>query len=104
MAATSSSTRHAEPVPEKTPEAAIGPPSLAVRLRRSAPTFVVVAGLVALATWGHSSDWTMPKFSVLFGAAPEEANDWCNEHNVPESACVECNPKLMPPAKDYGWC
>jgi len=63
-----------------------------------------VAGLVALAVWGQRTDWTLPKFSALFGGAPEEASDWCDEHNVPESQCVECNPKLMPVAKDYGWC
>jgi cobalt-zinc-cadmium efflux system membrane fusion protein len=74
------------------------------RLRHSAPTAAVVAGLVALAIWGHASEWSMPKFSLLFGGKADEAADWCEEHNVPESKCVECNKALCPIGMDYGWC
>src|SRR5947207_492478 len=73
-------------------------------LRSTAPTTVVMAVLVALALWGHTSDWKMPKFSSLFGASAEKASDWCDEHNVPESMCVECNKALLPLGTDYGWC
>src|SRR3954451_21477803 len=104
MAATSSSPRHIEPTPEKPAEVLVERVSLIGRVRRAVPTFVVVAALVALAVWGQSTEWTMPKFSALFGRAPQEVSDWCDEHNVPESVCVECNPKLMPVATDYGWC
>lgn len=31
-------------------------------------------------------------------------DDWCAEHNVPDSACVECHPDLLPRAKSFGWC
>lgn len=68
------------------------------------PTTLVVAGLIALAVWGHENDWTIPKFSELFCGKTMEVVDWCEEHNVPESQCVECNKSLLPPGTDYGWC
>jgi cobalt-zinc-cadmium efflux system membrane fusion protein len=74
------------------------------RLRRTVPTAAVVAGLISLAFWGHASDWSIPKFSSLFGSTAEEAADWCEAHNVPESQCVECNKALCPIGVDYGWC
>lgn len=73
-------------------------------LKRSAPTAVVVVVLAGLAVWGHSTEWTLPKYSALVGHQAGEEEDWCKEHNVPESQCIECNPKLHPPLKDYGWC
>jgi cobalt-zinc-cadmium efflux system membrane fusion protein len=68
------------------------------------PTVAVAAALGALAVWGHSTGWTLPKFSALVGSEDKAATDWCEEHNVPESQCIECNPKLAPKLKDYGWC
>jgi cobalt-zinc-cadmium efflux system membrane fusion protein len=68
------------------------------------PTTLVVAALIALAVWGHENDWTIPKFSELFGGKDMEVVDWCEEHNVPESQCVECNKSLLPAGTDYGWC
>ncbi len=73
-------------------------------LRRTLPTAGVVTVLVALAAWGHSTDWTVPKFSALIGGEKPTAPDWCDSHGVPESACVECNPSLMKSAPDFGWC
>ena len=61
-------------------------------------------GIVGLAIWGNATEWSMPKFSSLFGGKAEEAADWCDEHNVPESQCVECNKSLCPIGMDYGWC
>jgi cobalt-zinc-cadmium efflux system membrane fusion protein len=71
---------------------------------RAVPTVVVVAALGGLAVWGHFSDWKMPKFSALVGKHEEAAQQWCQEHNVPENACIECKSTLVPLAKDYGWC
>jgi cobalt-zinc-cadmium efflux system membrane fusion protein len=68
------------------------------------PTTLVVVGIIALAVWGHENDWTIPKFSELFGGKDMEVMDWCEEHNVPESQCVECNKSLLPAGTDYGWC
>jgi membrane fusion protein, heavy metal efflux system len=79
-------------------------PTLRQVLRRAAPTAVVVGVLAGLAVWGHTSDWTLPKFSAIFGNEVAEDQDWCKEHNVPESQCIECKSWLVPAIKDYGWC
>ena len=73
-------------------------------LWQAIPTAAVVGLLAGLAYWGHSTDWTLPKFSALVGKDVAVVDDWCKEHNVPESQCVECNSSLLPPVKDYGWC
>jgi cobalt-zinc-cadmium efflux system membrane fusion protein len=33
-----------------------------------------------------------------------DADDWCAEHAVRESICVECDAGLLPRGKSYGWC
>lgn len=72
-------------------------------LVRSVPTALVLAALGGLAYWGHHTGWTIPKFTSLTGNGETEERDWCKEHSVPESECVECNPKLLPKPKKYGW-
>lgn len=67
------------------------------------PTMLVLAGAGAVAWWGHHTGWTLPKFSELNGEVKEK-DDWCSEHNVPESQCVECDDGLMPKRKARGWC
>lgn len=69
----------------------------------SIPTLLVLAGAGAIGWWGHHTGWKLPKFSELNGKVAEK-DDWCAEHNVPESQCVECDPTLMPKAKARGWC
>ncbi len=71
---------------------------------RSVPTVLVLALLAGVGYYGHRWDWKLPKFQTLAGAKPAEPDDWCEEHGVPESQCIACNPKLMPPGPDYGWC
>jgi cobalt-zinc-cadmium efflux system membrane fusion protein len=81
-------------------------------LRKALPIVAVVGLLAGVAVWGHSTDWTMPKFSALFGtdagATPGQCipggEGWCKEHGVPEAICIECNHNLAPPLPDYGWC
>jgi cobalt-zinc-cadmium efflux system membrane fusion protein len=95
--------------PPAAPAAALPSPSrpAAALLRwfwRAVPTAAVVTALAGLALWGHFADWKMPKFSTLIGKQSETAEDWCQEHNVPEATCIECNVTLLPAAKDYGWC
>src|SRR5438094_5022637 len=46
----------------------------------------------------------MPKFSAFTGDASAAKNDWCEEHGVPESECVECQPDLLPRGSGFGWC
>ncbi|MBP3954128.1 efflux RND transporter periplasmic adaptor subunit [Gemmata sp. G18] len=67
------------------------------------PALVVLALLGGVAWWGHHSGWTLPKRAALAGEK-KEADDWCAEHSVPESACVECNAKLAPKPPSFGWC
>src|SRR4051812_14050120 len=69
-------------------------------LLRTVPTAAVLALIVGLAFWGNATEWSIPKFSALFGGKAEEAADWCEAHNVPESQCVECNPTLCPIGMD----
>lgn len=73
-------------------------------LLSSLPALLVFAAFGGLFYYGHHFDWKLPKFSALTGAAPSERADWCEEHGVPESQCVECNPDLLPKGPDYGWC
>jgi len=73
-------------------------------LRQHIPTLAVVILLAALGLYGHYSDWRLPKFSTLVGRAIDQHDDWCEEHGVPESQCVECHADLLPRGADYGWC
>jgi len=39
------------------------------------------------------------------GVAPGSHEDWCDEHQVPESQCSRCNPALVAAFKATGdWC
>jgi multidrug efflux pump subunit AcrA (membrane-fusion protein) len=67
------------------------------------PTLVLL-GFGAVFLIGHRNDWRIPKFASLVGTASVEVDDWCSDHAVPASICVACDPQLMPPKKDFGWC
>jgi cobalt-zinc-cadmium efflux system membrane fusion protein len=73
-------------------------------LGRVAPNLLVLCALGALAWWGHHTGWKFPRFAELAGGGGEGKDDWCEEHGVPESICVECNEKLLPRGPTYGWC
>lgn len=73
-------------------------------LLQAIPTVLVLGALGGLLYWGHHTGWKLPKFSELNGEGQKEKEDWCAEHSVPESKCVECNPKLLPRPKAHGWC
>lgn len=68
------------------------------------PTLAVIASLAGVGAYGHYSHWKLPKFSALTGSAEPSTSDWCEEHGVPESNCVQCNPDRFPSGPDYGWC
>lgn len=74
------------------------------RVKSFIPTIALIAILGGIAVWGHSTHWTLPKFSTLAGTSAPKIDDWCEEHGVPESTCVICNPDLLPKQPDYGWC
>ncbi|MGN6543906.1 MAG: efflux RND transporter periplasmic adaptor subunit [Aureliella sp.] len=73
-------------------------------MQGSLSTLLVLAAFSGVFYIGHQYQWRMPKFSALTGNGSADVDDWCKEHNVPESICVECNPKLMPKEPDYGFC
>ncbi|MHC4879055.1 MAG: efflux RND transporter periplasmic adaptor subunit [Planctomycetota bacterium] len=73
-------------------------------LVRSIPTAIVLAVLAGLGWWGHHSGWALPKFSEVTGLAAVLPDDWCEEHGVPETMCVECNPDEYPKRELHGWC
>lgn len=64
-------------------------------LWRVLPTAFVVLLLAGLAVVGHHTGWTIPKYSEIFGDGAASNEDWCPEHSVPESICVECDEKLL---------
>lgn len=68
------------------------------------PTIIVMSVFVAIGYYGHTHHWKIPTFAELTGQAKLVFKDWCEEHGVPESKCVICNPDLMPASPDYGWC
>lgn len=70
---------------------------------RILPTLLVLAVLGSVAFVGHRAGWAVPKFSELIGNGRAAKGDWCTEHNVPESQCVECRPELLP-YQSFGWC
>lgn len=74
------------------------------RLGHYLPTLMVMGLLAGLGAYGHHSGWKLPKFSALAGNGVAAHDDWCEEHGVPESQCVECHHDLLPRGKDYGWC
>ncbi len=67
------------------------------------PTLVLL-GFVGVFYFGHQNEWRVPTFASVIGTATPETDDWCSDHSVPESVCVECNPELMPLDEDFGWC
>lgn len=83
-------------------ERAIG--ELARRTLHAVGPLLVLMGFAAIFVYGHRNDWKLPKFSSLSGNVDTRVNDWCEEHSVPESICVQCDPTLMPKGSDYGWC
>lgn len=101
---------------ERPPQVAADPPTPVGPPRRSAVGRLVATVLSALpavltfgvlggvAYWGYQHEWTLPKFSAVNGEAPKGKEDWCAEHGVPESVCVECDTDLMPKLAPVGWC
>jgi hypothetical protein len=51
------------------------------------------------ASQAHSAQHAAP------GVVPGSHEDWCGEHQVPESMCTRCNPALIAAFKATGdWC
>lgn len=74
---------------------------------RQAPTLLVLIAIGGVAAWGHETGWKVPKFADLSGrsaaAADGPKEDWCAEHNVPDSRCIKCHPELIGASME-DWC
>ena len=70
----------------------------------SLPNIIVFSLLGGVMYLGHHTGWKLPHMSELTGTAALEADDWCDEHLVPESACIECDETLLPKPKPFGFC
>ncbi|MBI2931959.1 MAG: efflux RND transporter periplasmic adaptor subunit [Planctomycetes bacterium] len=57
-------------------------------MRKNILTIVVFVALIGLFAWA-ANDWKAP-----WGGRVDHGSDWCEEHQVPESTCEKCNPKL----------
>jgi cobalt-zinc-cadmium efflux system membrane fusion protein len=68
------------------------------------PGVLAFAMAVSVVALGMGTGWKLPKYSVLFGAEQASAEDWCVEHSVPESQCVECVASCLPRGREFGWC
>ncbi len=62
------------------------------------------SALLAVFAFGYKTGWKLSAFSSLTGGSIESNPDWCAEHSVPESICIECNPKLLPKSEPTGFC
>ncbi|MFO0802687.1 MAG: efflux RND transporter periplasmic adaptor subunit [Gemmataceae bacterium] len=60
--------------------------------------------LLGVAAIGRATGWHIPKASSYFHETESEPDDWCKEHGVSESGCVECRPWLFVKVKTYKWC
>jgi cobalt-zinc-cadmium efflux system membrane fusion protein len=68
------------------------------------PSALVLLSVAAVGLWGHHTGWRAPRFSELLGEkSGTEEEDWCAEHNVPESGCISCRPELAGDDPD-DWC
>lgn len=86
-----------------TPDRPSSPP-LARMLLNAIPNIVVFGLLGTVMYFGHHMGWKLPKMSALFAQKIQEPDDWCAEHLVPESQCVECQSDLSPKPKSFGFC
>lgn len=68
------------------------------------PNLVVFSLLGGVMYVGHHTGWKLPKMSELRGATTVTIDDWCTEHLVPESECIECRSDLLPRLKSFGFC
>jgi membrane fusion protein, heavy metal efflux system len=73
-------------------------------LARAIPNLLVFGLLVGIFYIGHHTGWKLPKSSALWGSREVDPDDWCDDHLVPESQCLECRADLKPKLPSIGWC
>ncbi len=96
-------TTPAHPAPERQTTA---PPRRSVWrvLWKIVPNVFVFSLLGGVMYLGHHTGWKLPKLSELMSTATVATEDWCEEHLVPESACIECQGDLLPKSQPFGFC
>ena len=67
------------------------------------PSVLVVAGLGALAWYGHHNDWKLPSFANTASRA-ENGPAWCDSHGVPEDECINCISGLIEDPPKLAFC
>jgi hypothetical protein len=72
-------------------------------------TFVKILMMtIALTACSEGGEQSAPAAEVEHaapGVEPGSYEDWCGEHEVPESLCTRCNPALIPAFQATGdWC
>jgi membrane fusion protein, heavy metal efflux system len=103
----SSATRPTSDVTVAPPaERAVAPPTRRFRaiFRGGIPNLIAFALLAGVFYFGHHTGWKMPKLAELFTAETGAAEDWCTDHLVPASICVECREGLLPKPPEFGFC
>jgi cobalt-zinc-cadmium efflux system membrane fusion protein len=75
-----------------------------IKVLNAVPNLVVFSFLGGVMYLGHHTGWKLPKLSELMGTATVATDDWCAEHLVPESQCIECQNDLLPKRKSFGFC
>lgn len=66
---------------------------------------ILLTSLLVLCACSGSSEDHHDHQHAPEGAEPGSHDDWCGEHQVPESLCTRCNPELIPAFQASGdWC
>jgi cobalt-zinc-cadmium efflux system membrane fusion protein len=60
--------------------------------------------LVLVFAIGYKTGWKLPSFSMLLRKSVVAEVDWCKDHSVPASICIECKPTLLPKPKPTEFC
>ena len=80
------------------------PPRRTLTIASGIPNIAVFALLASVFYFGHHTGWKVPKVSELFMARAPQRDDWCSEHLVSASSCVECKGDLLPKPPEFGFC
>src|SRR5437773_4987410 len=99
--------------PDRPADATAGSAGIRARLRRAMPMGLVLTALLAIAYWGHKSDWLFfssratqkasapAERTIWVEATPGRTSDLCAEHGLP--SCPSCNPEVAQRPKRPVW-
>lgn len=72
---------------------------------RSTLTLFALVSFTLVGCKDDTSAPTQAEEHAPAGFEPGSHEDWCGEHQVPESLCTRCNPELIPAFEATGdWC